>query len=140
MVLTRLLGALAPALQEARAQAPRAADSDSLAPEAAATARADSALEVRLKGAFSQIDSFENVSVDVNSGGMRLTGTVLQPSDAARAEALSRQVEGVFHVANDLETEKSVETRLVPALQPIETFVREGVAWLPLAGIALLWS
>lgn len=137
-VLAALLAVVPPTVHEARGQAPETARPDSLVPLAAPTARADSALEARLTAAFGQIDSFENVNVDVNSGVVRLTGTVLQPDDAAQAEALASQVEGVFHVVNDLETETSVGTRLVPALERIETSAQEAVAWLPLAGIALL--
>lgn len=102
------------------------------------TAPADSALEARLQRIFAQIDDFQGITVDVNSGVVRMTGSVLQAQDAADAEALARQLPGVLYVVNEVNAETDVETRVAPALDRIREYARRTVAYLPLAGIALL--
>jgi len=103
-----------------------------------ATASTDSALEARLRQIFAQIEEFQNITVAVQSGVVQLSGTVLQPQDAIRAEELAQRIDGVLYVVDDIQAETDIETRVAPALEKIQTYVDRTVASLPLLGIAVL--
>jgi small-conductance mechanosensitive channel len=105
---------------------------------ASATTPEDSTLEARLRLIFGQIEDFQNIEVGVQSGVVQLSGTVLQPQDAVRAEELARQVEGVLYVIDNIEAETDVETRVAPALEKIQNYVDRAVANLPLLAIAMV--
>ncbi len=116
-----------------------AQEADSVEAERGAlVALSDSLLQARLHNIFGQIEAFREIGVRVQSGVVRLDGTVLQPQAADRAEALARQLEGVLYVVNDVEAETDVETRVAPALEKIQSYSERLVSYLPLAGVALL--
>ena len=101
-------------------------------------ALSDSLLQAHLQGIFAQIEPFQTIDVQVQSGVVRLGGTVLQPQAADRAEELASRLEGVIYVINDIEAETDVETRVAPALEKIQTYLQRVISYLPLAGVALL--
>lgn len=102
------------------------------------TPASDSLLEARLQQIFAQIETFQNVTVDVQNGVVRLGGRVLQPQAATRAEELASRLEGTIYVINDVRAETDVETRVAPALERAQSLLDQFVANLPLIGIALI--
>ncbi len=122
-----------PRVQQAPPNMPAPADTTRTA-----TASTDSVLEARLQQIFAQIGEFQNITVAVQSGVVQLSGTVLQPQDAIRAEELAQQIDGILYVVDDIQAETDIETRVAPALEKIQTYVDRTVANLPLLGIAVL--
>lgn len=102
------------------------------------TSASDSLLEARLRQIFTQIENFQNVTVDVQSGVVRLGGRVPQPQGVDRVEELASQLEGTFYVINDVRAETDVETRITPAVERAQSLLDQFVANLPLLGIALI--
>lgn len=102
------------------------------------TAVSDSLLEARLHQIFGQIEVFQDVTASVESGVVRLRGTVPQPQNVTGAEALVSRLRGVLYVINDVEAETDVETRIAPAVEQARELLDQFVANLPLFGIALL--
>lgn len=103
---------------------------------AVSTTPADSVLATRLRQIFGQIEPFQHVTVDVQTGVVQLGGTVLQPQDAVRAEELARQLDDVLYVVNNVQAATDVETRIAPALQKIQDYADRVVSNLPLLAIA----
>lgn len=128
------------AIQPASSSPQQVLSPDTAASDTTAIAAApqDSVLAARLRQIFAQIGDFQNITVTVQSGVVQLGGTVLQPQDATRAEELTRQIDGVLYVVNNVQAETDVETRVAPALEKIQDYVDRAVANLPLLAIALV--
>lgn len=130
LALLLMAAAFRPAPQSIRAAPPDTA--------AVAAPMADSALAAHLRQIFGQIDAFQGLTVSVQSGVVQLEGTVLQPQDAAQAEALARQLDGVLYVIDNVQAETDLETRVAPALEKMRDYVSRAVANLPLLVLAFL--
>jgi len=62
--------------------------------------------QVKAKLAADKGSSITRVQVDTNRGVVALTGTVESTADRARAEQITRSVNGVKNVANNLQVQK----------------------------------
>lgn len=97
----------------------------------------DAAMREHLERVFAHVDELSKVTVEVNSGVVRLGGSVLMSSAGASAEALARQTDGVAHVINLIEEERDVSERISPALARTQDIVQKFIASLPLLGVGL---
>ncbi len=105
--------------------------------EAEQDAGSDARIEERINGIFAEIPRLANVSAHVSEGVVTLSGSVAEPEDIARAEAIAGRVTGVVTVENAVERDLSVGQSLagIGALSgKIDAFVR----MLPLLGAAAL--
>ncbi|KMK68093.1 small-conductance mechanosensitive channel [Puniceibacterium sp. IMCC21224] len=100
-------------------------------------ANRDGAIAVRIREILAQLDGFEDVTVTVNSGIVTLRGTTLDSTTSARLNALAGRVEGVVAIENEVSETTDVVRRLNPAMQRFMTRMRQAVAFVPLAGVAL---
>ncbi|MGR3466916.1 MAG: BON domain-containing protein, partial [Shimia sp.] len=78
------------------------------------SATQDTAIEARLTRILAELDGYEDVSVDVASGIVTLTGTTV---DAAKIEELSTiagRIEGVVAIENDVSENTDLSRRITP--------------------------
>ncbi len=94
----------------------------------------DDELTEAVRSRLGSLDGFDAVSVEVEAGVVRLSGTVSSVHAWRQAEELAVTIGGVAEVRNDLEIETNVMEQ-VGALQ--ETVSRAG-HFLPVIGFALL--
>lgn len=98
----------------------------------------DEDIEQRLRATFSNLDLLTPVSVAVESGVVRLTGTVDTSEAKALAGQLAQQVDGVSAVENEVEENRSIERRLQLAVERLVERAWSVVDVLPLMVIAVL--
>ena len=118
---------------------PAGAQEEAAPPAAAPIAQQspdDSAIETRLTGIFDEIDGLTGIEVAVQSGVVRLSGTVHSQADAARAAAIAERLDGVVTVEEAIERDLSVDTSLSPAIASLENSLRRAWQALPLVGLA----
>ncbi len=97
----------------------------------------DDAIAARLSAIFSEVRGLEDISIDVNSGVVSLSGTVSQQGDGVRAVAIASRLEGVVTVEDSIERSLAVETSLSPAIANLQTSLRRAWEALPLVGLAI---
>ncbi|MGP1397728.1 MAG: mechanosensitive ion channel domain-containing protein [Inquilinaceae bacterium] len=100
--------------------------------------RSDAAIADRIRAIFREIEAFGDITATVRAGVVTLDGTVLERDRAAEAVALANRVEGVVAVRDETELDASVEDRLDPAFDRLNTRLRAGVDLLPLLAVAIL--
>ena len=105
---------------------------------AALTQQADRATEAGLKQIFSRVDGLTGVEVAVQSGVVRLSGTVNNQADREKALAIAQRIAGVVTVENSIERSLEVDSNLSPALASLSDDLRGLVRGLPLFGVAVL--
>jgi small conductance mechanosensitive channel len=110
---------------------------DNLTIEAEAT-ESDAAIEQRLEMIFDQIDELKDVSVDVASGVVTLSGLVPNSRAGDEAIALTKKTTGVIYVRDRIDQNVEVGTRLRPAVDKIKELRTKGIQQLPILAIALL--
>ncbi|MGA9477463.1 MAG: BON domain-containing protein [Desulfobacterales bacterium] len=76
----------------------------------------DTAIEKRLRTVIENIDDFQNVKIDVNSGVVRLSGTTTRKETSEKVEQMVTRFEGVIYVDNQIQVESDVEDRVKPAI------------------------
>ncbi|MCB1122970.1 MAG: mechanosensitive ion channel [Verrucomicrobiae bacterium] len=105
--------------------------------EAEAT-ESDAAIKRRLETIFDQIDELQDVSVEVASGVVTLSGLVPNARAGDEAIALTKKTAGVIYVRDRIDQNVEVSTRLRPAVDKINELRTTGIQKLPILGIALL--
>lgn len=136
----------ATALQDAQEPPAEVADdtlgADSIvpAPEEVTSDRAATDEEIRqeLQALFDRVDALSGIQVEAEAGIVRLRGTVSEAQAAERARELAEGMEGVLYVEDDVRLTTSVADRLEPTWDRLRDFGLDAVAFLPLAGVALL--
>lgn len=98
----------------------------------------DEALAGRLRAIFDSIEVFRGVEVQVRSGVVRLTGLVDGEKQREDAEALASSLPGVLYVMNGLEANLELEARVTPAVERVQTYLSDAMAYLPVAGVAFV--
>jgi small-conductance mechanosensitive channel len=96
----------------------------------------DAAIERRLEAIFATAGDLEGVTVEVESGVVRLGGEALSVNDAARAVRLARSLAGVVDVVDDVAVVRDVRRRLAPALSTLREGADALIGLLPLLGVA----
>ena len=96
----------------------------------------DAAIERRLEAIFATAGDLESVTVEVESGVVRLGGEALSVDDAARAVRLARSLAGVVDVVDGVTVVRDVRRRLAPALATLREGAAALIGLLPLLGVA----
>ncbi|AXI55988.1 hypothetical protein SuNHUV7_20510 (plasmid) [Pseudoseohaeicola sp. NH-UV-7] len=102
------------------------------------SATQDAAIANRIRGILAELDGFENVTVTVSSGIVTLRGTTLDGETATRLNTIAGRVAGVVAIENEVVETTDVVERLNPAAQRFMARLNQFVAFLPLAGVALI--
>ncbi|MBY6219327.1 mechanosensitive ion channel family protein [Qipengyuania aquimaris] len=101
---------------------------------------ADERIAERIRGIFSELPAFEDVTIDVRQGVVTLSGTVPDQQAVARAEAIAARVSGVVTVENDLERDLSISGD-GSGIGSLADRVNSFVDMLPLIALALgIWA
>ena len=157
MITRRALAGLLPMLlavvaSTAAAQAPSPPSSEStssaslgaipnpkrVAAEVRAGAREDSDVATAVAALLLRQPELSAVTVQVHAGIVTLGGKVPEEADRARAATLAKSVHGVTDVANAVQLDANVHTRLDSALDQVKDKLVRLVAALPLLAIAIL--
>ena len=97
----------------------------------------DRLIEQRLEDVFRNLPELANVDIKVNAGVVRLSGQT--PSKEAHEQALelTRRVEGVVSVTDELTRKREVRERLTAVQEKMVNHLNAFVSYLPLLIIAL---
>ncbi|PID36010.1 MAG: mechanosensitive ion channel protein MscS [Rhodobacterales bacterium] len=101
-------------------------------------AEKDAAIAVTIRDILGELKGYEDVTVAVSEGVVSLRGTILFADKLEELDGLVSRVEGVVAIENEVALSASVTDRLAPVLERLVSRVKQGVAYLPLAAIALL--
>lgn len=126
-----------PQVDSLQAESDSAISQDTL-PEIISETRVATDEETRttLQAIFDRVESMRDVTVRVEAGVVRLTGTVAEAQVAARAAELADRQEGVVWVENRIELTTSLEERLQPTWERLRELAYGAVAILPLLLVA----
>lgn len=97
----------------------------------------DERIAQRVRDIFSQIPNLTAVKVEAAAGVVRLTGTVPDAKDIARAEAIAGRISGVVTVENEISRDLAVDSNLKPALGSFGERVQKVIRAAPLFGVAV---
>ncbi|MGJ8673792.1 mechanosensitive ion channel family protein [Rubritalea sp.] len=97
----------------------------------------DQAIKKKLESIFQQIDELKNVSVEVVSGVVTLSGIVDDSDSENAALTLTKKTAGVIYVRDQIEENVEVAARLAPAQEKAREMGRTFIQKLPLIGIAI---
>jgi len=102
------------------------------------SAQQDAAIAVRLRDILSELEGYDDVTVTVSSGIVSLRGTALDGEAIARLGELVSRVDGVVTIENEVTETTDVVQRLNPAIERFVTRIKQAVAFIPLALVALV--
>lgn len=105
--------------------------------EPASSDNDDQAIAERLEGIFQEIDGLEDIAVAVDSGVVRLSGSIVDEAAADRASAIAQRVAGVVTVETQFERDLSVGGNVEPVVDEISDSLSGLLSAMPLIGIAL---
>ena len=116
---------------------------DSVASEPAmgvpdAMSQADSMLAGKLRRAIATLDGFSNVEIEVKEGVVKLSGEVVDAAERERAAELAAAFPGTVYVINNLQNDVEVEARVAPAIDRVQQYINDAIAYLPVLAIALM--
>lgn len=100
-------------------------------------APSDTAIERRIRSILEELDGYEEVTVDVRSGVVTLTGTVLNVARLDSLDQLVNRVDGVVAVDNQVAENTDVVDRLNPAIENLASRIEQIASYLPLFAVAL---
>ncbi|WBU62942.1 mechanosensitive ion channel family protein [Paracoccus aerodenitrificans] len=106
--------------------------------DVAADESTDSAIGNRIGDILSELDGYEDVSVEVDSGIVTLDGTVLDNAALERLDRLVTRVDGVVEIQNNVRENTDLRARLEPVAQRFRDRLFQTIAFLPLLAVALL--
>ena len=130
LVLTLLLSLAAPLVAQEAAEAPDGPIS------AEADATLDAQIAVRIREILGALGGYEDVTVAVNDGIVRLRGTTNSLAEAEALDALVSRIEGVVAIRNEVVETAEIGRRLDPAIERFEARFWQLVTFLPLMLIA----
>ncbi len=109
-------------------------------PEPVTTSRAeqDQAIRGALQAVFDRVPGLTGVTVTVDAGVVRLTGSVLDKVTRTEAGALAADMSGVVFVDNRIAESTSLEEQLAPTWARLRAMGYGAIAKLPLLLVALL--
>ncbi|WP_428546645.1 mechanosensitive ion channel domain-containing protein [Profundibacter sp.] len=102
------------------------------------SAQQDAAIAVRLRDILSELEGYDDVTVTVSSGIVSLRGTALDGEAITRLGELVSRVDGVVTIENEVTETTDVVQRLNPAIERFVTRIKQAVAFIPLALVALV--
>jgi small conductance mechanosensitive channel len=100
------------------------------------TAERDAAIAQRIRSILAELDGYGDAAVSVTAGIVTLSGTTTDQTHAAALSDLTRRVEGVVAIENEVSQSADVRDQLNPAAQRFAARFWQLVAFLPLAMIA----
>ena len=106
----------------------------------------DTAIVERITAILREIPSLQNVTVSVQAGVVRLSGSTTDLQAAQRAKTLVSRVDGVVTIENAIERDVSLDSQLTPALQESRALIDDAFALAPLLTlsfvvfVAVLWT
>lgn len=103
-----------------------------------ASQQTDAAIQARLEKLFLTMPELENVTIQVNSSVVTLTGKVFSKSAHGHALSFARRVESVVDVQDQIVESRDIRTRLTQAYQQSITRIFKLLDLLPLMLVALL--
>ena len=98
----------------------------------------DEAIQSRLMAVLAAMENTSEISVEVESGVVTLTGEVPNASKVRELGNLARRVQGVIHVENRLIDEAALSSRLQPLGRRLAELGSEGLRNLPAIILALV--
>jgi small conductance mechanosensitive channel len=101
-------------------------------------AQTDAAIATKIRDILHELDGYEDVTVTVKSGIVTLRGTTLEVSKSDALNDLVGRVEGVVAIENEVGISTDVRRRLAPMVERVQLRFWQGVAFLPLVGVALV--
>jgi small-conductance mechanosensitive channel len=101
------------------------------------THKSDREIRNRLREIFAELESLKKLSIEVNKGVVTLKGEVTTAAEESKALTLSKQVEGVVEVVDEVQVTRSVEKRLETTGKKALTLGSQIVTTLPLFLLAL---
>ena len=109
-----------------------------VAAEVRAGAREDSDVATAVAALLLRQPELSAVTVQVHAGIVTLGGKVPEEADRARAATLAKSVRGVTDVANAVQLDANLHTRLDSALDQVKDKLVRIVAAIPLLAVAIL--
>lgn len=98
----------------------------------------DAAIATRIRAILSELDGYDNITVTVSSGIVTLRGTTIDNTSLTRLNEITRRVEGVVAIRNEVTETTDVAERLNPAVQRFRTRFLQFLAFIPLLSIAIV--
>ena len=121
-----------------------ACSTPTLAQEASGTittensAQQDAAIAVRIREILTELEIYEDVTVNVNEGVVTFRGTATSNLEASELDPLAARVEGVVAVRNQVTETTDLVRRLDPAMDRFRARVDQVIVFLPLALVAAI--
>lgn len=97
----------------------------------------DAEISERLRGIYSELDQYKDITVLVSNSVVSLQGELLSAVAIEEAETLARKVSGVADVDNQLQLETNVTERLNSSIGELATESKTVISSLPLYALAL---
>lgn len=101
-------------------------------------AQTDAAIATKIRDILGELDGYEDITVAVKNGIVTLRGTTLDIAQSEQLTELVGRVEGVVAIENDVTMSTDVAKRLTPLVERVQKRFWQGVAFLPLVGIAIV--
>ncbi|SLN75752.1 mechanosensitive ion channel family protein [Roseisalinus antarcticus] len=127
LLLAALVAPLPGAAQDAGPNGPITAQTDAIS---------DAAIAVRIREIIAELGGYEDVTVTVSEGIVRLRGTTTSMTEAGALEGLVNRVEGVVAIRNEVTETADIIRRLDPAIERFRARMAQLVVSLPLLLIA----
>lgn len=101
------------------------------------SAQQDAAIAVRIRDILGELEGFKDVTVTVSSGIVSLKGTALSNDAIVRLGELVSRVNGVVTIENSVVESTELVERLTPAIDRFWQRIKQMIAYLPLAMVAM---
>ncbi|MGR3491661.1 MAG: mechanosensitive ion channel domain-containing protein [Shimia sp.] len=101
------------------------------------SASQDAAIELRLERILTELAGYEDVTVDVSSGIVTLTGTTVEAAKIEELASIASRVEGVVAIENDVTEDTDLARRIAPLTERFLDRLSQVIAFAPLILIAL---
>jgi small-conductance mechanosensitive channel len=99
--------------------------------------RLDTNIQKRISGIFSDFEDLQNITVSVDGGIVTLGGEVPNDTSAQNALSLTRRLEGVVSVNDDISRTLALKENIIPLLDNTKAKTQAWLQALPLIGLAL---
>ena len=100
------------------------------------SAQQDAAIAVRIREILTELEIYDDVTVNVNEGVVTLRGTTTSSLEASELDPLAARVEGVVAVRNQVTETTDLVRRLDPAMDRFRARIEQIIIFLPLALVA----
>jgi small conductance mechanosensitive channel len=102
------------------------------------SAQQDAAIAIRIREILTELEIYEDVTVNVKEGVVTLRGTATSSLEASELDPLAARVEGVVAVRNQVTETTDLVRRLDPAMDRFRARIDQVIVFLPLALVAAI--